>query len=122
MHGLVGYDQAGIGADGFQEIFTASMMASLEWGMYPYAKSVLDNWLTYFLGKRGFVRYRGLEMAQSCRMLTNIAQYYFHTRDRQLILQHLDKISGLGQFLNRRLDLAKAAGYSRNDSRYGMPT
>ena len=60
MHGLAGYDQAGSGADGFQEIFTASMMASLEWGMYPYAKSVLDNWLTYFLGKRGFVRYRGL--------------------------------------------------------------
>lgn len=43
--------------------------------MYPYARSVLDNWLTYFIGKRGFVRYRGLEMAQSCRMLTNIAQY-----------------------------------------------
>ena len=117
-----GYDQAGIGADGFQEIFTASMMASLEWGMYPYAKSVLDNWLTYFLGKRGFVRYRGLEMAQSCRMLTNIAQYYFHTRDRQLILKHLDKITGLGQFLNRRYNLAKGAGYSLNDSRYGMPT
>jgi hypothetical protein len=42
-----GYDQPGIGADGFQEIFTATMMASLEWGMYPYASSVLDNWLTY---------------------------------------------------------------------------
>lgn len=42
--------------------------------MHPYARSVLDNWLTFFIGKRGFVRYRGLEMAQSCRMLTNIAQ------------------------------------------------
>ncbi len=42
--------------------------------MHPYARSVLDNWLKFFIGKRGFVRYRGLEMAQSCRMLTNIAQ------------------------------------------------
>eukprot|EP01043_Picozoa_sp_COSAG02_P080431 COSAG02_NODE_19118_length_899_cov_1.115000_1_plen_75_part_00 len=45
-----------------------------EWSMHSYARSVLDNWLTFFIGKRGFVRYRGLEMAQSCRMLTNIAQ------------------------------------------------
>ena len=29
-----GYEQPGIGADGFQEIFTASMMASLEWGCF----------------------------------------------------------------------------------------
>jgi hypothetical protein len=31
-----GYDQPGVGSDGFQEIFTASMMAALEWGMFPY--------------------------------------------------------------------------------------
>jgi hypothetical protein len=71
-----GYEQPGIGADGFQEIFTASMMASLEWGLYDYARGVLDNWLTYFIKDRGFVLYRGLEMAQHGRMLTNIAQYH----------------------------------------------
>ena len=38
-----GYDQPGIGADGFQEIFTATMMAALEWGLFPYAKAVLEN-------------------------------------------------------------------------------
>jgi hypothetical protein len=63
-------------------------------GMHPYARSVLDNWLTYFIGKRGFVRYRGLEMAQTCRMLTNIAQYYLYTRDHELIIKHLTKIEG----------------------------
>ena len=71
-----GYEQPGIGADGFQEIFTATMMASLEWGMFGYAKGVLDNWLTFFLKDNGFVLYRGLEMAQHGRMLTNMAQYY----------------------------------------------
>jgi hypothetical protein len=50
---LPGYDQGGVGADGFQEIFTATMMASLEWGLFEYAREVLDNFLTvstsYFL-------------------------------------------------------------------------
>ena len=102
-----GYDQAGIGADGFQEIFTASMMASLEWGAFSYAKAILDNQLTYFVSGRGFVRYRGLEMAQTCRMLTSIAQYYSYTRDESLILLHLGAIQGLGDFLNMRYRIAK---------------
>ena len=46
----------------------------LEWGLYDYAKGVLDNWLTYFIKDDGFVLYRGLEMAEHGRMLTNIAQ------------------------------------------------
>ena len=36
---------------------------------------MLDNWLSYFIKDRGFVLYRGLEMAQHGRMLTSIAQY-----------------------------------------------
>lgn len=72
--GAVSDEQPGIGADGFQEIFTATMMASLEWGCFPYARGVLDNWLTYFIKDKGFILYRGLEMAQHGRMLTNIAQ------------------------------------------------
>ena len=34
---------------GFQEIFTSSMMAALEWGAFDYAKAVLDNYAVYFL-------------------------------------------------------------------------
>ena len=33
-------------------------------------------------------------MAQTCRMLTNIAQYYLYTRDHELIIKHLTKIEG----------------------------
>ena len=69
-------------------------MAALEWGMFPYAEQVLDNWLTYFIQDKGFVMYRGLEMAQHGRMLTNIAQYYKYTRDSALLLKHLEKIDG----------------------------
>ena len=55
---------------------------------------VLDNWLTYFIKDDGFVLYRGLEMAQHGRMLTNIAQYYKYTGDTEPLLKHLDKIAG----------------------------
>ena len=33
--------------DGFQDVFAADMATYLEWGMYPTAKGVLDNFLTY---------------------------------------------------------------------------
>jgi hypothetical protein len=116
-----GYEQPGIGADGFQEIFTATMMGALEWGMFGYAKGVLDNWLTYFIKDDGFVLYRGLEMAEHGRMLTNIAQYYDYTGDGELLLKHLDKIAGIGWLLNKRREAALSS-YPPTDSRYGMPT
>ena len=75
-----GYDQPGIGADGFQEIFTASMTAALEWGAFPYAQGVLDNWLRYFIEDRGFVLYRGLEMAQQGRTLLSSRNTIFIPR------------------------------------------
>merc|ERR1712100_842257 len=62
-----GYDQPD---DGQEEIFTASMMTALEWGLFTYAHEVLDNYLTYFVRKDGTILYRGLEMAQQGRILT----------------------------------------------------
>ena len=37
---MPGYDQPD---DGQEEIFTGSMMAALEWGLFKYAREVLDN-------------------------------------------------------------------------------
>ena len=50
-----GYEQAGPGAHGFQEICTSSVATALEWGMFEYAKGVLDNYLEYFVRSRGRV-------------------------------------------------------------------
>ena len=118
---LPGYDQPGIGADGFQEIFTATMAAALEWGLHGYARTVLNNWLTYFIRDDGSVLYRGLEMAQQGRMLTMIAMYYSYTQDAQLLLGHLDRVEGIAQLLLKRREQAQAL-YNRSDPRYGMPT
>ena len=84
-----GYEQPGVGANGFQEIFTSSMMAALEWGAFMYARDVLDNWLTFYQLPQGSVLYRGLEMAQQGRMLTVTAMYYRYTRDASPLLDHL---------------------------------
>jgi hypothetical protein len=46
-------------------------------------------------------------MAQTCRMLTVIAQYYRYTRDAELLLEYLPKIAGLGEFLQRRYAMAR---------------
>eukprot|EP00440_Ansanella_granifera_P019137 gb/GFBE01020791.1/.p1 GENE.gb/GFBE01020791.1/~~gb/GFBE01020791.1/.p1 ORF type:complete len:845 (+),score=132.62 gb/GFBE01020791.1/:1-2535(+) len=118
---LPGYDQASIGSDGFQEILTASTMASLEWGLFGYAHDVLDNYWTYFVRGQGQVLYRGPELAQHGRMLTNMAQYVRYTGDETLILKHLDKIDGVRWLLAKRRDAALAA-HPQNDSRHGMPT
>merc|ERR1711908_190169 len=68
------------GNNGFQEVFTASMMASLEWGSFEYAYGVAENWLQFYQRRNGSVAYRGLEMAQSARMLTNLAQLWQWSR------------------------------------------
>ena len=38
-----GYEQPGVGANGFQDILSATLMAALEWGLFPYARGVLTN-------------------------------------------------------------------------------
>ena len=62
--------------NGFQEILTASLSGALELGAFEYAKGVLDNYLRFYLKQRGTIAYRGLEMAESGRMLTLFAQYW----------------------------------------------
>ena len=49
-----GYDQPD---DGQEEIFTATMMTSLEWGLFKYAADVLDNYLTSFVHRDGTILY-----------------------------------------------------------------
>lgn len=116
-----GYEQPGVGADGFQEIFTASMMAALEWGNFDFATGVLENWLRYFVGKNGFVLYRGVEMAQQGRMLTMFAQHYRYTHNPALLIKYIDKVQGVGGMLLDRRNRALGA-FPANDSRHGMPT
>ena len=57
------------------------MMASLAWGATQYSKGVLENQLRYYVLRNGTVAYRGIELPQSARALTVMAQYYRNTGD-----------------------------------------
>ena len=92
----------GTANNGFQEVFTASMMAALEHGQFSYAEEVLVNYLRYYVLPSGGVFYRGLEMAQSARILTNIAQYYEYTQDAKPLIKYLPKIKAVFGLLMKR--------------------
>lgn len=57
------------------------MMASLAWGAKNYSTGVLENQLRYYVLRNGTVAYRGIELPQSARGLTVMAQYYRQTGD-----------------------------------------
>lgn len=103
--------------NGFQEILTASLATSLEMGMFPYAKTVLANYLQFYLrGNSGLVYYRGFEMAQAARSLTLIAQYVQRTGDGELPLKYFNKIQGTVALLQKRR--AKALLLPKSDAAY----
>eukprot|EP01051_Picozoa_sp_SAG22_P007445 SAG22_NODE_525_length_9470_cov_21.475936_1_plen_658_part_00 len=106
--------------NGFQEIFTASLSGSLELGAFEYAGGVLRNYLEYYLKERGTIAYRGLEMAESGRMLSLFAQYWRYTRDAEPLLKHFRKIQGIVVLLTGRRDRALAAFPATTDPRHGM--
>jgi hypothetical protein len=88
--------------NGFQEILTASLSGALELGAHEYARGVLENYLRYYLKQRGTIAYRGLEMAESGRMLTLFAQYWRFTGDSQTLLRYFGKIQGIVALLSGR--------------------
>ncbi len=85
--------------DGFQDTFTSTATAALEWGAFPYARGVIDNWLRYYVRDNGMVTYRAEELAQSGRMLTIFALYVDYTGDKDLMLEHFGKARALARWL-----------------------
>jgi hypothetical protein len=90
--------------DGFEDTFTATATAALEFGSIPYAKGVIDNWCRYYLRSNGMSTYRAEELAQFGRMLTIFALYQSMTADSMtadtaFILSHFDKIKALGDLV-----------------------
>ena len=104
--------------DGFQDILTSSVDCYLEWGKTRLAKAYLENYFDEFVRDSGQLEYRGPEMGQYGRMLTELAQYYAYTNDLELIAHYEKKIMAITDILlNRR---AKAKELSKEDPAYGM--
>lgn len=58
-------DYAGSEYDGFQDIFTSSLSANLEWGRFEQAKAVLENYFTLFVSPQGDIAMRGPEAGRT---------------------------------------------------------
>ncbi|HZR64724.1 MAG TPA: Tat pathway signal protein [Terriglobales bacterium] len=98
-YGAVDRDYYGSEYDGFQDIFTSSLYANLEWGRFTMARDVLDNYFTNFVDAKGMINMRGPETAQFGMTLSLLARYFSYTHDRELMLRHRSKIEATATML-----------------------
>src|SRR5437773_448445 len=92
-YGAVDRDYYGSEYDGFQDIFTMSVYANLEWGRFEMARTVIDNFFSDFVDATGVNNMRGPEIAQFGLTLSLLARYFNYTGDDALLLRHRDKIA-----------------------------
>ena len=91
-YGAVDRDYYGNEYDGFQDTFTSSLYANLEWGRYAQAAAVLDQYFREFVQDDGMINMRGAETAQFGLTLSLLARYLRYTGDVALLQRHRDKI------------------------------
>jgi hypothetical protein len=107
--------------NGFEDTFTATAMAALEWGAMPYAKGLIENEFSHYLRDDGLPKYRAIEVAQLCRMLTILALYHSYSDgdSRAFLLRHFAKAKALADWLIARR-WSSLAEFSSDDPRYGL--
>lgn len=98
-YGAVDRDYYGNEYDGFQDTFTSSLYANLEWGRFEQAARVLDSYFTDFVYDNGMINMRGAETGQFGLTLSLLARYLHYTGDRALLLKHRGKIEATAQLL-----------------------
>ncbi|MHC1479730.1 Tat pathway signal protein [Frateuria aurantia] len=85
--------------DGFQDIFTSSLYANLEWGRFDQAAAVLDGYFSDFVEPSGMVNMRGAEFGQFGLTLSLLARYLEYTQAPALLVKHRAKIEATAQIL-----------------------
>ncbi|GAA4488566.1 Tat pathway signal protein [Gluconacetobacter asukensis] len=107
-YGVVDRDYEGPEYDGFQDIFTASLLANLEWGRFDQAKAVLDNQFDDFVGDDGLVAMRGPEVGQTGLTLALVARYLELTGDDATVRRHKARVAAMAGVLTALHDQALA--------------
>jgi len=117
-YGAVDRDYSGNEYDGFQDIFTSSLYANLEWGRFTQAAAVLDNYLGEYTAADGMIEMRGPEVGQFGITLSLLARYLRYTGDAALLRKYLGKIEASAQIL---VELHEAAlALPASDRGYGL--
>jgi len=117
-YGAVDRDYYGSEYDGFQDIFTMSVYANLEWGRFEMASTVIDNFFSDFVDATGVNNMRGPEIAQFGLTLSLLARHFNYTGDDALLLRHRDKIAATAALL---VDLhEESLRLPQDDPGYGL--
>jgi hypothetical protein len=117
-YGAVDRDYYGPEYDGFQDIFTMSAYANLEWGRFELARQIIDNYFTDFVDAKGVNNMRGPETAQFGMTLSLLARYFNYTRDAALLLKHRAKIEATAAILTQLHD--ESLKLPESDPDYGL--
>src|SRR6266571_9338237 len=117
-YGAVDRDYYGSEYDGFQDIFTMSVYANLEWGRFEMARAVINNFFTDFVDDKGVNNMRGPEIAQFGMTLSLLARYFNYTGDSGLLLRHRDKIEATAALLVELHE--ESLRLPQNDPGYGL--
>lgn len=107
-YGAVERDYYGNEYDGFQDTFTSSLYANLEWGRFAQAAAVLDNYFDEFVQDDGLPNMRGPEVGQFGLTLSLLARYLRYTGDAARLRRLLPKIAATAQLLCELHDQALA--------------
>ena len=105
--------------DGVPDVLVSTATAALELGAHGYAAGVLDNYFSHYVRDDGMLWLRGMQLPQTCRVLTVLALYYAHTRDGALLRRHFARARALATWLLGRR--TRALGHARDDPRHGIP-
>ncbi len=117
-YGAVDRDYYGNEYDGFQDTFTSSLYANLEWGRFAQAAAVLDGYFTDFVQADGMINMRGAETGQFGLTLSLLARYLHYTGDAALLRKHRGKIEATARIL---LDLHDASlQLPKSDAGHGL--
>ncbi len=117
-YGAVERDYYGNEYDGFQDTFTSSLYANLEWGRFAQAAAVLDKYFDAFVQDDGLPNMRGPEVGQFGLTLSLLARYLRYTGDAARLRRLLPKIAATAQVLCTLHDQALAL--PRNAHGHGL--
>jgi hypothetical protein len=98
-YGAVDRDYYGPEYDGFQDIFTMSLYANLEWGRFDEARAIADNYFSNFVDAKGMIDMRGPETAQFGLTLSLMSRLLQYTGDQALWQKHRAKIDATASML-----------------------
>jgi hypothetical protein len=117
-YGAIDRDYFGMEYDGFQDIFTSSVAANLDWGRFKMAHDVIDNYFTLYTSSSGSPDMRGPETAQFGMTLALLTKYAQYTGDNTLLEKHKAKIIAIAEGLVTMHD--EALRLPRDDPGHGL--